>query len=261
VINPTILGRRIRNFRKRANLSQLQLETEIGASSGTVSRIENGEVNPTKETVEKIGEVLRLSPKEISYLVGPIQLPATEEEVNKAIEEVKEYFSQKNVFAYLIDDRFRMIYISEGFRRLFAKHVDDPVAVENQLIGDTMRYLVDRNSPLFKFVDTDQYERIMLYQIARFHYEVGFMEDDFICQETIKWINANDLTKKIYEYVKTNKVNLNSYESKVVKFKFGKIYLDLSYAREPLHVSSRFETIDYYPTNKLIRFISKFASV
>jgi transcriptional regulator with XRE-family HTH domain len=62
------VGDKIRAFRKREKLSQLALELEINASPGSVSRIENGQVNPTKETLKKISEVLKLTTHEISVL-------------------------------------------------------------------------------------------------------------------------------------------------------------------------------------------------
>jgi len=64
------LGEKIRKFRKRAGLSQLDLECKIHASSGSVSRIENGQVNPTKETVVGIAKALQLSRSEIALLFG-----------------------------------------------------------------------------------------------------------------------------------------------------------------------------------------------
>lgn len=58
------IGKRIREYRIRAGLSQFELEVKIGAASGSLSRIENGTVNPTKETLLKIFDVLNLSSAE-----------------------------------------------------------------------------------------------------------------------------------------------------------------------------------------------------
>lgn len=59
MINST--GEKIRNFRKRAEMSQLDLEVAIDASNGSISRIESGEVNPTKETLLKLIDELDLN--------------------------------------------------------------------------------------------------------------------------------------------------------------------------------------------------------
>lgn len=63
-------GNRIRHFRKRAGLSQLQLELQIDASFGSLSRMENGLTNPTKETLFAIAEALRLNAYETAFLFG-----------------------------------------------------------------------------------------------------------------------------------------------------------------------------------------------
>ena len=62
------LGEKIKNFRKRAGMSQLDLEVQIVASPGSISRIENGQINPTKETLQKIITVLDLKISEAADL-------------------------------------------------------------------------------------------------------------------------------------------------------------------------------------------------
>jgi transcriptional regulator with XRE-family HTH domain len=64
------VGQKIRRFRKRAGLSQLSLELAIEASPGSLSRIESGKVNPTKETIVDIATALELETKEIACLFG-----------------------------------------------------------------------------------------------------------------------------------------------------------------------------------------------
>ncbi|MFS8131461.1 MAG: helix-turn-helix domain-containing protein [Candidatus Dojkabacteria bacterium] len=64
------LGQKIRNFRIRSGKSQMELELEIGASAGSLSRIENGEVNPTKETLLRIVDGLKLVSFEAGTLFG-----------------------------------------------------------------------------------------------------------------------------------------------------------------------------------------------
>lgn len=59
------LGQKIRGFRLRSGLSQSQLELAINASSGSISRIENGQVNPTKETLLKISKALGCKSEEL----------------------------------------------------------------------------------------------------------------------------------------------------------------------------------------------------
>lgn len=63
-------GNKIKYFRKRAGISQLQLEVLINASFGSISRIENGLTNPTKETLFAIANALRLNSLETINLFG-----------------------------------------------------------------------------------------------------------------------------------------------------------------------------------------------
>jgi len=61
-------GEKIRNFRLKKGLSQLELEFRTNSSAGTISRIESGSVNPTKETLLKIIEALDLNRYEAASL-------------------------------------------------------------------------------------------------------------------------------------------------------------------------------------------------
>lgn len=64
------IGEKIRSFRVKSRLSQLDLELMTGASPGSISRIETGKVNPTKETIFSISNALKLGPQDIAYLFG-----------------------------------------------------------------------------------------------------------------------------------------------------------------------------------------------
>ena len=69
-MNGLSIGEKVRNFRLRTKISQLELEIEIGASSGSISRIENNLTNPTKETLLKIADILSLNFSEKTELLG-----------------------------------------------------------------------------------------------------------------------------------------------------------------------------------------------
>ncbi len=66
--NYNTLGERIKFFRQRAEISQIQLELRAGISVGSLTRIERNKVSPTKETIAKIGTVLKLNAMELAYL-------------------------------------------------------------------------------------------------------------------------------------------------------------------------------------------------
>lgn len=64
------LGYRIRILRELRNVSQFQLEIDAKLAPGMLSRIENGRVSPTKETLWRISLALKLSMPECIYLFG-----------------------------------------------------------------------------------------------------------------------------------------------------------------------------------------------
>jgi transcriptional regulator with XRE-family HTH domain len=62
------IGQKIKYFRERAGMSQLDLEVAIDASTGSISRMETGKVNPTKETLISIVDVLDIKGHEAASL-------------------------------------------------------------------------------------------------------------------------------------------------------------------------------------------------
>lgn len=64
------IGEKISFYRKRAGMSQLELEVRIGAGQGSISRLENGQINPTKETLHKIIDELGIPSRDAAILLG-----------------------------------------------------------------------------------------------------------------------------------------------------------------------------------------------
>lgn len=56
------IGELIRNYRLEKGLNQIDLEVGIDAAFGSISKIESGKTNPSKETLHKIIEFLDLPP-------------------------------------------------------------------------------------------------------------------------------------------------------------------------------------------------------
>jgi transcriptional regulator with XRE-family HTH domain len=90
------LGQKIRQFRERAGLTQLYIEVEIGLHSGHLSRIENGQKNPEKETIIDIAYALKLNTFEIASLFG-IDLS----DINNLFEETTEILSTHDLMEVL----------------------------------------------------------------------------------------------------------------------------------------------------------------
>jgi|GEM_PF-2829383 len=56
------VGELIRSYRIEKGLSQTELEAGIGAAFGSLTKIESGKINPSKETLHKIIDCLHLPP-------------------------------------------------------------------------------------------------------------------------------------------------------------------------------------------------------
>ncbi|MBN2015945.1 helix-turn-helix transcriptional regulator [Candidatus Dojkabacteria bacterium] len=57
------LGIKLRELRKESGLSQFQVENQTGMAAGSLSRIESGKINPSKETIKKISRAIGIEPK------------------------------------------------------------------------------------------------------------------------------------------------------------------------------------------------------
>ncbi len=102
MIDKYSIGQKIREFRKRSKLSQLDLEIEIDASPGSISRIESGDTNPTKETIHKISEVLKLTAEELAILFG-IELSKNISEIENYEDIKANYKKSMNPYSFILE--------------------------------------------------------------------------------------------------------------------------------------------------------------
>lgn len=62
----TTFGQKLRDKRRSANISQRELATKVGVDYTYISKLENDRLSPpSAETIEKIAEVLNISPEEL----------------------------------------------------------------------------------------------------------------------------------------------------------------------------------------------------
>lgn len=64
-MNKNLLGLKIKELRKRKGMSQEFLADESGLSLRTIQRIENGETNPTGESLKRLSNALNINPDEL----------------------------------------------------------------------------------------------------------------------------------------------------------------------------------------------------
>lgn len=249
-----ILGNRIRTFRKRAGLSQMDLEIEMEASPGSLSRIESGEVNPTKETVSRIAEKLHLSNQEEQYLLGNWFYPANKQEVESALVDIKDYFNKKGVLAYVLDERFRFISISKSFQRLLGFN---DAQVEEARLMPYIKLILSNKFGVRSLVPKEAFEEIINNLLISLYSDCGFMEDDEVYQEQIKAIQSDILTRELWKKIIKNPIRkYNDIDTRRVVFKFFGQDVPMIFSRDPLYRNRRFEIVEFSPEHKFIKFIT-----
>jgi len=252
-----IIGKRIKYFRIRSKMSQIDLELAISASNGSISRIENGDTNPTKETISNIVGVLKLNDREISYISGSMMQPASSEEIYNAVNEVQDYFNQRGVLAYLVDDRYRLILLSKSFHKVLEL---DPKLVEAHRFRSFVSMIIDDTFKIKRFLDPETYEETIQNMLGRFYKEMGFMTEDQYYKEALQSITSNPLSKKIWSNIIRSEQNpvLHQQDKRKVTFKIGGMTVPLFYSIEALLSNRRFEIIEYTHTNILNKLLAKY---
>ncbi len=64
------IGQKIKTYRVRKGMTQLELENKLNLANGSLTKIESGKVMPGRETIVKIIDTLNLSPHESAMLLG-----------------------------------------------------------------------------------------------------------------------------------------------------------------------------------------------
>lgn len=112
----TLLGTNLREIREIKGLTQEELAEQIGISHAPISKIENGEGNPTLDTIEKITDALGITPMEL-FDFGRIkniennlkleELIITHRNVliNRSLSEVQYVVEATNRFLNVIDNK------------------------------------------------------------------------------------------------------------------------------------------------------------
>lgn len=249
------LGERIRFFRKRSGLSQLELEMQSDSASGSISRMETSVINPTKESLKKIAEVLKLNAREISYLIGVTAEPATEKEINDVKNEVADYFSKPGVLAYVLDDRWRLIVGSDSMKRLLKLSNQDLQKIYNTSI---VKDMLDQTYPLYSFINNSKLEEMLYFQLSRFYLELDYLENDSYYKQALDAIKTNSISNKIWQNILVSGAEkILPRSSREVTFSLGPINAQMQYSREVIQKYPRFEIIEYFPTNVVLKLLSK----
>jgi len=88
------IGRQVRKFRKKRNLSQESLAELIGKSDDTISNIERGVFPPRMETVLDLAEALEVVPYELLMIDD---MEPSDRERFEAIEQITDLLREKPI--------------------------------------------------------------------------------------------------------------------------------------------------------------------
>lgn len=235
------LGRKIYVLRENRSLSQTKLEVEAGLSFGTLSRIENGNINPTKETIIKIAQVLDLHDDEFNYLISLQKSSPDVDEIERVVGLVKSNFDKQTVPMYMIDNQFRIRYWNQIILELFG--IEKSVAMKYQGLT-TWDVLFHKDFKLLQRIPK-KYLPIILGQmlttyrsvVHKYRNHPQYFKD---FRKLKKTIYMNELWTEEYkkEYLPFSTDFWFKYNGKVLK-----IDIEMS----ALSIDSRFFVIKYYP--------------
>ncbi|MBL8014998.1 MAG: helix-turn-helix transcriptional regulator [Candidatus Doudnabacteria bacterium] len=232
------LGQKVQNFRKRAGISQLELETLIDAAPGSISRIENGKVNPNKETRLQIINVLKLKDREAIDLMEVLPLHPTEEEIAAARAEAKPLLDNPDVLGYLIDENGTVYDFSTGFKNTLKI---SPQQFKRMYGKPLLEIALSPEYGVSQYLDLDKNKKTLAVEMVRIWKEapdLKFSDNKFITSPIFKEVLG--LTESVTDE------DVLSVRNKKVYFIIQNKRVKMDYSRERLKVNSRFEIFEYH---------------
>lgn len=249
---PTI-GKKLKVFRKLAGLSQFDVETAAKLSNGSISRLENDLVNPSKETIYILSKVYNLDLPKIDYLIGTSATLPSQEEIKDAQESIRSYMEKNFTLAYMMDERGRLFYISKGFRTL-AKISDEQH--KNLIFVPMPLIILEDKFGIKKFLEGENYEKIIKVGFFRTFIEIHFMKGDPVFEVIKQAVNKHKITREFWKNLENNiDIPVIDFDLSRVPFNYNGIKIELEFRTEKLISNPRFKILYYNPTNKLLKLI------
>lgn len=212
-------GAKIKHLRTTVGLSQLQLENLIGAAPGSVSRMESGRVNPTKETLLAIAAALQLTPNIQGYLFGLAYTDPTEAEIKLVIDQLEPVFEDPHRLAYLLNTKSQILAMSEGFNKLCREVTIDSKA----LIGkNVLSIMFDPEIGAREFFDPEHFDEMGMHMLAVIHQERHFLLHEPWWQEFMDYLQSLPDVKRLLKLAESNRPNLQSENARKIYFKTPK---------------------------------------
>jgi transcriptional regulator with XRE-family HTH domain len=244
--NIRTIGEKVKYFRSRTGINQMDLELAIEASSGTISRMEQDLVNPTKETLLKISAKLKLSPLEEAYLLGTILIQPTNDEINDAIAQFQKLLDREDVFGYVLDQYSCIRALSKGFIGLAMANGLD----WKKLIGrNVAEIILDPNLGLRKVLDESKLGGMVSRVLAVMKVEREFMLDEGYYAELMFRLRQLPDFYKYWDAISSTKYDIYDIENRRIYFNFGGKMVEGTYHITVLHPDPRFSFLEYILKN------------
>jgi transcriptional regulator with XRE-family HTH domain len=242
------LGEKIKLFRTTSGLSQFELETSLDLGYGSISRMESNQTIPTRKTLIKISNYLRLNDRQFDYLIGSRETVPSEEEVQRAISITSRLWDDENLFVILRDDHFRLCAASKGIRKLFK--ISETDWSEKCYLQNIITVMLNPQlqfSHSFNILTNPNAEADLRTLLTGFYYEMSFMQLEPDYKETLREINKHPLAQSILNNLITDKTYPPFY---LITDRRLRVYIDtnvvdLIFYTEVIPDSTRFSFIHF----------------
>lgn len=242
MIDELTLGRKLYAFREDRKISQTRVEVETGLSFGTISRIENNVINPTKETLTRISAFLRLDSSEFNYLIGFNAVYPSKTDVNYVVSQLETSLSEADFPGYIMDSTFRVWCWNPQILSLFG--IPDDQA--NSHVGETyMQVLFSPELRIIEKIPKDKLLEVIKRQVWRYRKMISKYRLETSTIEEINRLKQNPLFSQVWqEYAATDK-DLSFGDDFYCKFR-GK-ELSILITMNELQLDNRFLLVRYHP--------------
>lgn len=237
------LGEKIKFYRKRVALSQLDVEVSTNMSIGSLSRIESNEINPTKETVFKIADYLKLNQKDLSNLLGINDFDVSEEAILNAISQLEEYFSREDVLAMLLDCYWNVVNVSNGFFKLFPSLIQHKAILPVNLL----EILFNTELKTSLGLNFDNLDSFGVDEVAHYRLSMGYRITDSHTQEMLARLNRNKDFQRVWDASQDISEPYLNNDNRKIKLSVEGIKYTLGTTYRYLNFDPRFEILDYFP--------------
>ena len=235
------LGRKIYVLREDRALSQTKLEVEAGLSFGTLSRIENGNINPTKETIIKIAQVLDLQDDEFNYLISLQKSSPDVKEVERVVGMVSDEIKDERIPAYLIDSKLRIWDWNKMILKIIGT---DEVTAEKYRGFTCMRLLFFSEFNIRNRIPRDRLGKTIKQQVDTYKYLSNKYRNESFTNQEIRALLKDDSFRSAWK----TESELKYFPIKnEFHLKYGKNILNIDILLNRFSGDHRFIIVKYYP--------------